>query len=231
MNCQQMNEQLDDFMDRQLSESEMAACMKHLQACNSCQMKLEQAQRLAGAMRSLPVQNPVSGFSARVLARVRIAHFHAGRVSFFSGFATASLLAVAILAVGLLLPEHTVNQREQTGMESGGVLQTVSMTLHEPHNVRLVFSIPRDMDQVTLRVALPQNVVLARGTATREIEWQTSLTKGKNVLTLPLKANAHGEGELSAVLTHEGVEKAFRLRLITRLGDVATPPQTNTLGI
>jgi hypothetical protein len=87
----------------------------------------------------------------------------------------------------------------------------VTIALAQEQTVRLVFASASALDSATLTVSLPEGIELAGFPGQREITWETSLEKGKNLLPLTLIALTPAGGELLATLEHEDRNRTFRL--------------------
>ncbi len=236
MDCKQLIVLLEDYLDGQLGEVEAADCSNHIQGCNVCRDRVRGAQRLRSMLRTLPRTGPRFGFVAQSLAAARAAHRDGRRLSFTGAIGMA--LSLGLVAVVLMheWPAQHTDTRETTLASKAGAseqtnMQFVNVSMLEHRNVRLVFDVPRDLDQVKLKIELPDNVVLAKSKSTRQLLWQTNLSKGSNVLTLPIQAVGYGEGVLSTVLIHNGGQKTFRLRLVTDPDSTMIEKPTNVLTI
>ena len=89
----------------------------------------------------------------------------------------------------------------------------VAMALAEPRTVNLVFSSTEALDGATLTVLLPDGIELDGFPGQREISWETSLARGKNLLPLKLVALTPAGGEVLARLEHNDRNRTFRLQV------------------
>lgn len=71
MNCKQLQQRIDDYLDGILPTGEQRLAENHLVGCADCSRKLNQIQELRHALRALPVPAPSPDFSRRVLMRYR----------------------------------------------------------------------------------------------------------------------------------------------------------------
>lgn len=92
-------------------------------------------------------------------------------------------------------------------------IPTVVMTLEQPQTVKLVFAAATAMDMATLTVRLPDGIELSDFPGQREVSWETSLNKGRNLLPLKLIATSPIGGEVYAVLEHDDRGRTFALRV------------------
>jgi len=69
------------------------------------------------------------------------------------------------------------------------------------------------VNDATLSITLPENIEIAGFPGERMIAWQASLTEGKNILPLPLRANAAVNSQLLASIESGSSKKIFRLQI------------------
>jgi hypothetical protein len=124
-----------------------------------------------------------------------------------TGFGAAVAATIAAWMIGGLLLNDP--QLPDAGMTIPGV----TMALAEPRTVNLVFASATSLDSATLTVSLPDGIEIDGFPGQREITWQTSLNKGKNLLPLTLVALTPAGGELLARLEHKDRDRTFRLRV------------------
>ena len=97
--------------------------------------------------------------------------------------------------------------------DTNATIPGVTVTLAEPQTVNLMFSSATALESATLTVSLPDGVELAGFPGQREISWETSLKKGRNLLPLKLIALTPVGGELLARLEHDDRDRIFRLQV------------------
>jgi len=206
MTCVRINEQIDDYLDRDLPSGVLEELDGHIEACADCAAALAAERQLRQALRTDPVLGPSTGFFGRALdeAARKGGQERRRRRVWGAGGALAAGLAVWLVA-GLFLRAPDL---EQT---SG--IPNVTMAVNQTRVVNLVFSTSSDMPDAKLTVLLPPGLELEGFEGREEIRWSTSLKRGKNVL--PLKVIAHDArgGELFARLDHQDRHKTFKVRV------------------
>ena len=80
----------------------------------------------------------------------------------------------------------------------------ITLALNETRAIDVLIDSERALDDATIRIVATGSVVLEGFEGEREIDWQTSLAPGNNVLSLPVVARSTGAGELVAVIEHDG---------------------------
>lgn len=212
MKCTDIQKTLDDYIDETMSLAERKTVDSHIEQCASCRQALEEQKVIRQALRSLPVVEASPGFEAKVFSAVRRQYgqdYVPGRGRshnrFIAGFATAMAASLALwFASTMYTPEFD----EQAP-------QMIKLAMNQTRTVKLVFEAPTDLAEVTLSVALPENIELEGYAGQRQLVWQTSLNKGQNVLALPIMATGSGQGELVAQLSYGEKTKQFHLVLKT----------------
>ena len=103
MDCKQLQQCIDDYLDGILPEGEQRLAESHLTGCANCQGDLNQIQALRHALRTLPIPPPSPDFSRRVLAKARSSHSQhevQQRKRLTGGFA-AALAASLVMWIGV----------------------------------------------------------------------------------------------------------------------------------
>ncbi len=211
MTCKQLEEKLDDYLDRTLDDADTALLDKHKASCGNCQLLAERQLRLLEVLREygdLSVPAPDALFFDRALANAaQTATRQQRKRSWRSGFASAIAAGLAIWFVSVVLintPDTAVPLAALPG---------ITMALEEPRTINLVFSSASALDDATLTVTLPAGIELQGFEGQREVTWITSLKEGKNLLPLRLVATLPTEGVLLATLKHGEDDREFRLLL------------------
>lgn len=211
MNCDRLQARLDDYLDGELTAEEGHALEAHARDCGGCRARLARERELREALRRLPVPEPDEAFFDRALAqaasrRPRWVSRHHG-LSLGIGAIGGALAASLVLVLGwnlLVGPSGSPAHQEIPGL---------SIALNEVREVSLVVESARTLDNATFTVLLPEGVELAGFPSQREVSWQGRLVKGENLLVLPIRASAAGDGELVAYVQHTDKRKTFRLKM------------------
>lgn len=203
MNCTQIQQHVDDYLDGMLHSREMAEVEQHIQACTQCRAVYDQAKTLQGMLLSLPTVQPREGFFAQALEQARMANGakKPARKSWWmaSGGALAASL-VLMTSVNLWQAQSDVP-----------TIANVEVALHQVRTLDVVFHSPVEIAEVTFTMTLSDNLALAKFPEKKQLEWKTSLKKGKNRLSLPVVAMAEGEGVIHAVMYDGKKKKSFRM--------------------
>lgn len=168
----------------------------------------KQDREVQDLLRGYPAPEAETGFYERALARAT--HDGAKRQRnkwVLTGFGAAIAATIAAVMIGgLFLKDPQVP-------DAGAAIPGVTIALEQPRTVNLVFASARALDSATLTVTLPDGVELDGFPGQKEVTWETSLDKGRNLLPLTLVALTPTGGELLARLEHDDRDRTFRLRL------------------
>ncbi|MDE0856739.1 MAG: zf-HC2 domain-containing protein, partial [Nevskia sp.] len=63
MDCQNLHQQLDDFLDGRLDSAAMAEFERHIAGCSPCRTQLTRELLLHLRLRHLPAAHPPAGFA------------------------------------------------------------------------------------------------------------------------------------------------------------------------
>jgi len=150
------------------------------------------------SLQTMPVPEPRDGFVDRVMAhatgRAATSASRAARRinttwwAAMGGALAASLVWVTLWFMRIGTPEQT----------------RVVLALNESRDVPLVIDSERDLEGATIRLYVSGSVALSGYEEQHEIEWATTLTRGANLLSLPVVGREPGEGLVVAEIEHEG---------------------------
>ena len=215
-NCQKTELELDRLLDRTLPSSLEEEMYAHLRQCPDCQILLEKESRLRLLLAGQKTPPLREGFAKQAFSTAMIQnnnysnpkatvikHRLGGNRNFFAGFSYA-LATVAVVWFGV--------SQFYTSKRVADPIQTVSMSIGEVKKVHLVFNSPEAMD-VTVAIKLPEYMELQGRSGISNMEWKTSLKKGKNIITLPVVAQQEKNGEIITRISSGNQGKIFKVRL------------------
>ena len=202
MNCEQLNTQLDAFLDAD-SAIDLDGLQQHVDNCDACQQQVAEARAIRKALRELPLEPPSTNFENRVLAEVRRQHPKNTHGHFVAGFGSAVAAGLALWFASTLFIPST----------SPLATDSINIAMHSVSTVKLMFDVPDALADVTLSIDLPANVELQGYPGQQQLSWKTQLKKGQNILALPVLATGVGSGELVAQLKYGNKTKSLRIIL------------------
>lgn len=206
MNCQHIEQNIDDYLEGALANGQIEAFDAHLKNCLACRTRLVEAQQLQASLKSLSVPMMSEGFAQRALTRAAGEPKKQGhRGAFVAGFGSAMVagFALMLVVVGLLPNDDSLDE---------GLVE-VAISLEIPQTVNLAFDLAQAMEGATLSIVLPANVEVVGYPGLTRLTWQADLHAGRNVLPLPLMGVALAQGELLASIELDGKKKMIRLKI------------------
>lgn len=226
MKCFEIQTAFDSYLDGDLTPKESKIIETHLNSCAACKQDFDDAIQVRKVLNELPVVEPDTGFEQRVLAEVRRQYEGKDNSLYAKGFATALVASLMLWFAG------TVYFKFDGQTFNANKVSTVNITMNKVQTVRLMLDSPNDIKQVTLSLGLPENIRLKGHESEQRLEWQTSLTRGENILALPVKAIADGQGDMVARISYGSTVKQFEVRFKTTTGSVrdGAHNQTDTDG-
>jgi len=210
MNCIEAQNLLDSYLDADLSPRDKQVVDSHLAKCSKCQNDIDDARQTRELLSSLSYQAPSEDFEQKVFENVR-AHYTKKSIinksnnKFVTGFASAIAVSLVIwvTSVVFFVPAD-VSQ-----------FQVITVAMNQVQTIRLMLDSENDVELVTLSLALPDNIRLKGYENKSKLVWKTSLTKGDNILSLPIKAIADGQGDLIAQVQYGNKLRKFRISIKT----------------
>lgn len=168
------------------------------------------AEILRRALKRLPAPEPRPEFIDRAFAaatrpapspRSRLTHL-VSRWETWIGVGVGAAVAVVLM---LMLWSPLIHR------ERG-----ITLALNEMRDIDVLIDSERALDGATIRIVATGSVILDGFDNEREIDWQTHLARGSNVLSLPVVARSTGAGQLVAVIEHEGRTRRVTVNLTVR---------------
>lgn len=182
------------------------------------------SQRLLQLLQDMPVSGPRAGFVDRAFAHATSGPAPVFRVDarngrmqrVFSRWETWFGIALggavaAVVGVFLLRPPASTSSPTQE----------ITMALNEARDIDVLIDSERPLEKATIRVAVTGSVALSGFDNDREIDWQTHLDRGSNLLSLPIVARTTGGGRLVATVEHNGRSRRVVVNLTVRDRDVS----------
>lgn len=158
MSCRRMENKFLAYVDGRLKESERLEVEKHLSACGTCQLRVNEFRAVTGLLDELPEIEPSAAFDVRVRARVAAEPVKQGwwawltpspRVAF-----AASLLLLATVWVASRPAEHPLTAADEAqinqdlpGLENFDVLSDFGALTDLPQPVQPDDAVDTNPDQ------------------------------------------------------------------------------------
>jgi hypothetical protein len=89
----------------------------------------------------------------------------------------------------------------------------VTLAIDESRTIDVLIDSERTLEDATIRVAAIGSVELDGFEDRRQVQWQTRLDRGRNVLSLPIVARSAGAAELVATIEHEGRTRRVAVKM------------------
>ncbi len=208
MNCHDIHNHCDAYLDHEMSDTQKRALEAHLESCPACQDYMQQAQDIRDALTKLQTPAMRPDFAAQAFNKVRRQNTTAAGSKRFTGAGLA--LAASLALAGIV--SVFIYQPHSTEPEPGAI----RISMQQPKSISVVFNAREDLEQVTISIELSDNLALDGYGGKRTVSWNTPLQKGKNVLSLPIIATQSGNGTVIARLRLGDQDKTFRIHVNVR---------------
>jgi len=204
MNCISCTELLDQYLDDELAEAVAGQVRSHTESCPECSALLQRKTGLRQALRAIPCVPPVEGFYDRALEQT-VKTTQRNEIKFWTSAGLGTAIAASVVAwLVLVLP---VDQTEEI---DAAQLAGVTISLNVEKTVRVSFQSVRELPGAMLTVQLPPGVEISGYANQSEIAWSTDVTRGVNILSLPIVVRSGSGGTIVAQIEHSGKSKSFR---------------------
>jgi len=217
MNCNQAKTHIHDLLDGYLANDWRHQVLHHIEQCQSCSQFLAAEKSLRQELRSLPVPSIAFGTCLPPAATKT-----SKPIKWFSyGFTSALAASILLFVAGTSLFKPTIKQTNS--------VQNITLALHQPRLVNMVFNAPNDLTDVTFSVKLPEHMELTPFPGQQYVEWQGDLYAGNNLLALTVIAHHPTQGEMTAHLKYNGNVKEFKVSLSAVNHASTTPSPPNNI--
>lgn len=197
MKCATCRSLIDDYLDKQLNIELRSEIEEHLTFCTGCTTRFREAEQLKKDLASM---QPLCVDRAFIQTQISQIKWQARRQR-WNTLAIAASILISAVVLAITFAPNTLSEPE------------IKLFVQKEQTVNIAFNTPEALNNVTIRLTLPDNVRLASNTELRVINWTTSLPKGDNILPLPIIATQAMSGELVAELLHGNSTKTFRVKI------------------
>jgi anti-sigma factor RsiW len=223
ISCQDFRDSLDDFIDGEVTLTRSEALVSHARRCTPCRVELRRAEETKRLLRDIPAPGMPENF-----ARQQFDQLWSSQPSIPEQTGRSRILPalVATLFLGVILGAMVGQWQGDRSMKPEEV---VTLKPDEVREVAFAINSTRDFEQVSLTLVVPDNMEIVGLEGQKRISWQTQLTRGQNMLRLPVRSLGVSEGLLTIEVHRVGrdvVTRSMRLRAI--VSRAALEPQTDT---
>ena len=210
MNCDEARVALRTSAEAEAAPDDETSA--HVRGCESC-LESWSDMRLERTMHANRVPPPRDGFVDDVIAQA-IRGATKRRRRRIAVAASIATIAVMSLVFVLVLANR-----------SDSDAPSVTLAAHQGKTVQVIIDSPVAQDAATLAIELGANLRLAGYPNDRRIEWQTSLSEGKNLLALPLLMTGDADSQFDVILLHGSSRNVVHVRVHVAPVGPALPPK------
>ena len=207
MKCTEIREKIREHIRQGSDPGEDDTVVGHVRHCELCRSLYNDAV-LSCALKNVPVPEMRPGFETAAIQHAVKRNCGRRRVQAFVSAAAAAVLVVAI-SLGLFFG-HSESDRY-----AGLVPDTeVSSAVTLEKTVRILIDAVDYRAGAALSIDMDENVALKDYPGQRRLEWQTDISRGRNLLELPVVLTGGDEGTLRIRYQYNGSEQemSFRIR-------------------
>ncbi len=213
MNCEQVNNLLQDYIDGDLPEAQLKALTEHHQICSTCESNYRKAVQIRTLLQTMPVPPASEGFVDRVLNKAQHSSDNQKPVIYkaFAG-AIAAGFAIWFITASTLLTTPVNTQNSTNDIYK-------VMVSNEIKTIKVAIESKYKLSNVQMSIELSPNLELAGFGSRTSINWNTQLKKGINLIQLPILGLAAGDGEIITRIQMNGKEKIMHIRTNYQIPD------------
>jgi len=205
--CYQVRIKIDEMINGVSCRNNIS---QHLEDCESCRTYLKKRKMMLSLLNQFPSHHVDSQAELMTLKEsYKIWPFpsHSWAIGSFSalasGFAVVLIFWLTSFGVPEIKKEHLKNQ---------GVIAY----LGEVKTINLLFNSQRELDNVRFSLIIPPGINIKEYADTQHLTWQGKLTKGDNILSIPIIAKSLKSQNISLSIEHESSQKLIYLMVDVR---------------
>ncbi|HIJ77791.1 MAG: zf-HC2 domain-containing protein [Desulfobulbaceae bacterium] len=207
MECKKVCELLDDYFDNLLTNYEGKVIESHLLSCEKCSGRYSREAAFRKKLKGLSSPAMSAEFSANIFQSVYQQHTRqqgrANRLTMIGGAIAA--VFVMFIYLGIAKHSHLPAKDEVAGR--------TTLTLSQTKRVKLLVTSPRNLENATITIMLPEQIALAGYPEKREISWIANLSQGNNLLTIPLVGTKEGLVSVTTRIDHLNRRKELQFQM------------------
>ena len=197
MNCQQIRQEIASKPNAALTND----WVEHISTCELCHHWYSDFT-LDKALLAFDVPELEDAFINRVMAKAN--QKPKRRFLAATRLAVAASIAIFSLALGLFL-----------GQERTATFE-VAIAPYEDRLVEVVINAAQAREQASLTILLAESLELSGYPGQRELQWNTDLAKGKNMLSLPIRLLGEGDTYFMVRMVHGTTEQSMRVDVLAK---------------
>jgi len=210
MNCKKLRQNIDDFVDGYLHGIELEAAQLHLEQCQRCRELVSERRILLDQLAGLTtMENPRADFLQQVI-QARSAKSQTANLLHYKWFTFGAVTSLAAsLAIGIFVTFYIDNIAIPNAQNQLADTEfTIQPTLRH-HTLMVSFNSKIALGDVTFSVTPPTSVDIEGYVGERVVMWIGRLTKGDNILKIPIIVNNNNPGELLVGIEHNQEKRQF----------------------
>lgn len=205
MNCRECMHHQDDYLDNLLDHTLYDEIQRHLAECSDCQEIMRQNREMLQTLRNMAGPTPSPGFLNLALKNAIAMEKDKQRKKWWYQFAAVAAM-VCLVVLGSM--GHGHNPTSITTQQTG-----ITLSLHDSKEVILMVQSAKTLENATITIELPPQLMLANNPNLREFSWQANVKEGKNFIPLPLIATGNGQVSIIAKIEHDNKIKTMRMEV------------------
>jgi hypothetical protein len=207
MNCDQVDDLLQGFIDGDLPADQSVALINHHKTCEACNKAYTEQTQIKSLLQNINIPPHSEGFVNRVLDNATSSQPSTGKhpVTMVLSGSIAASLAIWLFVSGALLTEPVNSGKANHDIYQVAVSKDVK-------TIKLAIDSSKKLEGVTMSIELTPNLELSGYRDQQSIQWNTNFHKGINVLSLPITGLASGNGEIITRVQMNGKKKIMRIQ-------------------
>ena len=123
------------------------------------------------------------------------------------GFAAVFVVSLSFVLINSQPP------KQPESINYAHVLSNIELQVGEVKNTQVQLTLHQAINRASMRVKLPTHIEIDGYQGVRQLNWQTNLKSGKNLMVLPIQLLEPIDGLIDIEVEHQGITKSFTINV------------------
>jgi len=195
----------DELLSREIAE--------HVNQCELCAQYCDDRE-LNGYLQNIGQIEVPEGLAERVITTAqRYKSKRTWRKPLFQYGIVAGFVVAFSVAFLINQPTSEIDSTNIESINYAEVLSNIELHVGEVSNTQIQLTLQQAIEHASMTVKLPAHIALAGYDGVTQLNWQTNLKSGNNIMVLPLQLLEPIDGIVHIEVEHQGVKKVFRINV------------------
>jgi len=226
MICESIRKQIDEWQPI-LERLPPAEVGKHICECQLCNQYYEN-YKLKAFLNDIGQIKVPDGLASRVISKA-LKHQQNNqqakrKARYWLKYGVAAVFVIGLSSSFIIRQNSLISAPDS--VDYAKVLSNIELQVGEVKNTQIQLRLQQAIDEAMMTVRMPPHIKLAGYEGVQQLNWQTNLKVGNNVMILPIQLLEPNDGKINIEVERQGIKKSF---VITVKATAYKNTETNTI--